>query len=70
MLVISRHGLDKTTEGSISSASAARSDVLDPELAGVDSESLFDKDQETTEERETTTTSEASNITVVYLMDF
>ena len=55
-----------------SSASAAGSDVLDPELAGVDSEceSSFDEDQETTEERETTkTTSEASNSMVVSLLD-
>ena len=67
-LIISRRGLEKTAEGSISSASAAGSDVLDPELAGVDSESSFDEDQETTEERETTT-SEASSIIAVYLMD-
>ena len=50
-LVISRCGLK---EGSIASASAAGSDVLNPELARVDSESSFDEDQETTEERETT----------------
>ena len=37
------------------SASAAGSDVLDLELAGVDSESSFD-DQETTDERETSQT--------------
>ena len=49
-------------------ASAASSDVLNPELAGVESESSYDEDQETTEEREmTTTTSEANNITIVYL---
>ena len=69
-LVISRRGLEKTAEGSISSASAAGSDVHNPELALVESESSFDEDQETTEEREmTTTTSEVSNITVVCLMD-
>ena len=67
-LIISRHGLEKTAEGSISSASAAGSDVHNRELDGVEPESSFDEDQETTEEREMTT-SEASNITVAYLMD-
>ena len=44
-----------------SSASAvAGSDVLDLELAGVDSESSFD-DQETTDERETNQTSETTS---------
>ena len=53
-----------------SSASAARSDGLNPELAGVDSGTSFDETQEITEEREATTmTSEASNSTIVYLMD-
>ena len=41
-------------DGSSAIASAASSDVLDPELPGVhsESESSFDEDQETTEERD------------------
>ena len=55
--VISRRGFESTCVARIkiaegSSASAAGNNVLDPELAGVHSESdsSFDEDQETTEE--------------------
>ena len=46
----------ENSSASASASAAAGSDILDLELAGVDSESSFD-DQETTDERETSQTS-------------
>ena len=50
----------ESSSASASASAAAGSDVLDLELAGVDSESSFD-DQETTDERETNQTSETTS---------
>ena len=65
----------ESSSASASASAAAGSNVLDLELAGVDSGSSFD-DQETTDERETSQTSEttseatqASSSKVVSLLD-
>ena len=50
----------ESSSASVSASTASGSNVLDLQLAGVDSESSFD-DQETTDERETSQTSETTS---------